>query len=138
MNGNAEAARAWLKKAESDLVAAELCLSAKKALDAACFHCQQAAEKSLKAWLVAHGTAFPFVHDIGRLITACATVNPAFEAIREQAIRLTPFAVEMRYDAEFWPSFEDARGGAGSGPKNSPTGYRTLVANVMSQKKGQS
>lgn len=108
MNGNAEAARAWRQKAESDLAAAELCLAAGKALDAACFHCQQAAEKSLKAWLVARGTAFPFVHDLGRLLALCAQTNPDFEQLRGLALGLTPFAVEMRYDAEFWPALSDA------------------------------
>lgn len=83
MNGNAEAARAWLQKAGSDLAAAELCLAAGQALDAACFHCQQAAEKSLKAWLVVHETAFPFVHDLSKLLTLCAQVNPEFERVRE-------------------------------------------------------
>lgn len=108
MNGNAEAARAWLQKAESDLAAAELCLAAETALDAACFHGQQAAEKSLKAWLVARETPFPFVHDLGKLLTLCAQVNPEFERVRELALNLNPFAVEMRYDAEFWPATSDA------------------------------
>lgn len=108
MNGNAEAARAWLHKAESDLAAAELCVAAGKALDAACFHSQQAAEKSLKAWLVASGTAFPFVHDLGKLLTLCAQNDPEFERVRAFALELTPFAVEMRYDAEFWPTANDA------------------------------
>lgn len=108
MNGNAEAAQAWLQKAGSDLTAAELCLAADKALDAACFQCQQAAEKSLKAWLVARETEFPFVHDLGKLVRLCAKVNPEFERLRSLAFGLTPFAVEMRYDAEFWPAKSDA------------------------------
>ncbi|MBA3831912.1 MAG: HEPN domain-containing protein [Chthoniobacterales bacterium] len=47
MNGNPESARAWLQKAGSDLAAADICLAVDKALDAACFHCQQAAEKAV-------------------------------------------------------------------------------------------
>lgn len=108
MNGNAEAARAWLQKAASDLAAAELCLEAGKALDAACFHSQQATEKSLKAWLIARETAFPFLRDLGRLLTLCAKVNPEFDQLRGLALSLNPFAVEMRYDAEFWPAPSDA------------------------------
>ncbi len=107
MNGNGEAARAWLQKAESDIDAAEICLAAGKALDAACFHSQQAAEKSLKAWLIAREMEFPFVHDLGRLVTLCAKVDPEFEQVREAASGLTPFAVETRYDAEFWPTVAD-------------------------------
>lgn len=108
MNGNAEAGRAWLQKAESDLAAAELCVNAGTALDAACFHCQQAAEKSLKAWLVARETTFPFVHDLGKLLTLCSKTTPDFERLRQCALGLTPFAVEMRYDADFWPAASDA------------------------------
>lgn len=109
MNGNGDAARAWLRKAESDLEASELCLAAGKALDAACFHTQQAAEKALKAWLVASGKPFPFVHDLGKLLTLCAQDNPEFERVRALALTLNPFAVEIRYDAEFWPDLGDAR-----------------------------
>ncbi len=32
------------------------------------FHVQQAVEKSLKAWLCALGIAFPFTHDLNRLL----------------------------------------------------------------------
>ncbi len=51
---------------------------------------------------------FPFVHDLGRLLTLCAKMNPDFERLREMALSLTPFAVAMRYDAEFWPARSDA------------------------------
>lgn len=123
MNGNAEAGRAWLQKAESDLAAAELCIAAGKALDAACFHCQQTAEKSFKAWLVARETAFPFVHDLGKLLTLCAKADPALEQLRELALGLGPYAVEMRYDAEFWPTANDAA----EALKAAQTIYRIIV-----------
>jgi HEPN domain-containing protein len=63
MKDDRDVAFAWMRKAESDLENAELCLAAKKSLDAACFHCQQAAEKTLKAFLVANRADFPFIHD---------------------------------------------------------------------------
>ena len=43
--------RSWIRKAESDLAAVELALTAGQALDTACFHAQQAGEKYLKAYL---------------------------------------------------------------------------------------
>ena len=44
--------REWLVKALNDLRTAQLVLSAKPpVLDTGCFHCQQTAEKSLKAFL---------------------------------------------------------------------------------------
>lgn len=108
MNGDAEVARGWLRKADADLAAAEACLGSRKALGAACFHCQQAAEKSLKAWLIAQGAGFPFVHDLRRLLGLCAPIDAAFETLQEKAERLNPYAIEVRYDAEFWPELEAA------------------------------
>ena len=47
-------AQTLLKKAANDLIAADAILSTKRALDIACFHTQQAVEKSLKAVLAYH------------------------------------------------------------------------------------
>jgi len=104
MNGNREAAEGWLRKAESDLANADLCLNNNTALDAACFHCQQAAEKALKAWLVAHDQPFPFRHDLEELIDLCAHQEPRFKEFLDEAAALTPFATGLRYDADFWPT----------------------------------
>jgi HEPN domain-containing protein len=59
MKGKAELVLGWLRKAESDNVALDLTLRA-RALDAACFHAQQAAEKYLKAFLTHHELPFPY------------------------------------------------------------------------------
>ena len=48
MREKADVVRGWLRKAKSDEVALDASLSA-GALDAACFHAQQAAERYLKA-----------------------------------------------------------------------------------------
>ncbi len=108
MRGNGDVARGWLAKGESDLTAAELCVEANRALDAACFHSQQAAEKFLKAWLIAHETEFPFVHDLQRLLSLCAGIDPRFASAEAEALLLTPFAVEMRYRANLWPTHAEA------------------------------
>ena len=47
-------AQTLLKKAANDLIAADAILSTERALDTACFHTQQAVEKSLKAILAYH------------------------------------------------------------------------------------
>lgn len=108
MNGNADAALGWLRKAESDLAAAAALIDSGAALDAACFHCQQAAEKSLKAWLIAGREDFPLVHDLNKLLRLCGATEPGFNQLAEDAAELNPFAVEMRYDVEFWPNPEQA------------------------------
>ena len=51
---------AWLAKADDDLRAARLLILEENALHAAgVYHCQQAAEKAIKAWLTCHDILFP-------------------------------------------------------------------------------
>lgn len=107
MKSNRDVAQGWLRKAESDLVNAELCLAAGKALDTACFHCQQAAEKALKAYLIFHGVAFPFVHDLEKLVKLCIARDQGFAVLSTAAVTLTPYAVALRYDQEFWPTTDE-------------------------------
>ncbi len=109
MKGNTDVAQAWLRKADSDLSNAELCLAAGKALDTACFHCQQAAEKAIKAYLIAENVEFPFIHDLKRLLDCCSRKDPAFEVLIPAALRLNPFAVLTRYDDAFWPGPEEVQ-----------------------------
>ena len=68
MKDQRDLVRGWLRKAESDLAAVELALNAGLALDTACFHAQQGAEKLLKAYLLARGVEFPFTHNLTRLL----------------------------------------------------------------------
>lgn len=109
MKSKVDLVRGRLRKAESDLASADLCLSAGEALDTACFHAQQAAEKCIKAYLTAHEIEFPFIHNLEKLIELCARVDPSFMTIKALGQELTPYAVELRYDEEFWPSGQTAR-----------------------------
>ena len=61
MSENLEIARQWLSKATNDLLNADNNLKSDVVpFDTVCFHCQQAAEKLLKAYLVGNGKPFPF------------------------------------------------------------------------------
>jgi HEPN domain-containing protein len=109
MKTKADLVSGWLLKAESDLTNARMCLAAGQALDTACFHAQQAAEKYIKAYLTAHELDFPFIHNLEKLVELCAQLDPSFLSIKTLSQELTPYAVELRYDDEFWPSVETAR-----------------------------
>ena len=98
--------RGWIGKAESDLATVELCVSSCKSLDVACFHAQQVIEKYLRAYLISRDIDFPFVHDLGKLIGLCATIDPPFQQLVCVVEGMTEYAVELRYDPEFWPPFE--------------------------------
>lgn len=80
-----------------------------KALDTACFHAQQAAEKYLKAFLSFNGVIFPRTHDIEELLVLCAKINKQFLDLIDETIFLTDYAVELRYDVEFWPEDRDVK-----------------------------
>lgn len=107
MKDKAELVRGWLRKAFSDLAAVEGSIQA-RALDAACFHAQQAAEKFLKAFLIHNAIDFPFTHNLSKLLDLCKTCDEVFDGLRVQVSSLTPYAVELRYDHEFWPGQETA------------------------------
>ncbi len=63
-----EDTRAWLARAEADLRAAANEVSADEpVLGDAVFHCQQAAEKAMKAFLTWHDVPFRKTHDLGIL-----------------------------------------------------------------------
>ena len=61
-----EEVRAWLDRAGRDLRAARL-LNTGGAAAESLFHCQQAAEKALKAFLTYHNKTFRKTHDLGDL-----------------------------------------------------------------------
>lgn len=93
--------RDWLRLARQDLLLAERALhQAPPLLEAGGFHCQQAAEKSLKAFLVWHERVFPRTHELASLITLCSQQDATFAELFPLAEELTPFAVEFRYPSD--------------------------------------
>jgi HEPN domain-containing protein len=93
--------KAWLHKANSDLIAAQILIEhSALALGPAAFHCQQTAEKVLKAYLIFKTVSFDRVHNLVYLLDLCETVEPSLAVLREAAERLTPYAVEVRYPGE--------------------------------------
>jgi len=111
MNDSRSHARAWLAKAESDRLAAQRLLKAGGPFDAVCFHAQQACEKALKAVLAWGEGEIPRTHNLEELQVLCTNVlaDPTASAIKAFDLsELTPYAVETRYDAEFWPDRDTA------------------------------
>ena len=64
-----ELVKEWLRKADNDLLNVENNLNSERVpTDTVCFHCQQCAEKYLKAYLVYRKIEFPNIHNLLRLI----------------------------------------------------------------------
>ncbi len=91
-----EVTQAWLTKAHEDLLAAELLLGG-DLTDAACFHGQQAAEKSLKGLLEEWGERIPRTYDLDALVCVVAELESVPDNVREAATFLGGFGVAVRY-----------------------------------------
>ena len=103
--------RSWLTKAASDLRSARVLGSADDApLDTAIYHCQQTAEKAVKAFLVSKEISPEKTHDIRKLTLEAAIHEPRFNEVMDMAVALTPYAWEFRYPddlAETYPTREE-------------------------------
>ena len=86
-----------LQSAERDLEALQVMCQLDKVSDEVFgFHVQQAAEKSLKAWLALLGQVYPLTHNIELLLDLLDDRGVATEPFRK-LIEYTPYAVEFRY-----------------------------------------
>lgn len=92
----------WLRKARQDLEAAAWLLESPRALNGAVgFHSQQAAEKTLKAYLTWIEEPFEKTHSLVALVGLCLKFNTDFVELRTAATTLTPYAVTTRYPGDF-------------------------------------
>ena len=93
--------QAWLIRARNDLGLAEFTFQERSdLLDTAAYHCQQAAEKSVKAILVSQNLQVPKTHDIRRLIQQAIAAVSGFGVFLNDADLLTPLATEFRYPSD--------------------------------------
>jgi len=90
--------RLWVKKAEDDFKSAEaLAAGPIPRHDQVAFHCQQAAEKYLKAILNEDSLAIPKTHDLEVLLDLLLPTYPGLKSHRRGLAALTNFAVAVRY-----------------------------------------
>lgn len=93
----------WLAKADEDYLFTEKHLRDEDSFFAPlCFHCQQAVEKYLKAYIVANGLLFQKIHDLNELCAVCQEKEAAFEDIRDECALLSRYYTDTRYPA-VWP-----------------------------------
>ena len=88
----------WLIKAGNDLRTSRTMLTTDPPVtDVVCFHAQQCAEKSLKAFLVFADIHIEKTHYLPRLLELCKGADPAFDELKDAAAELTDYAVAGRY-----------------------------------------
>lgn len=97
----------WIEKADNDYLSAKRLVEYQPLiLDTACFHCQQAIEKYLKAYLVFLDIDFPKTHDLNVLLKLITDVDEFFNEIDFKD--LPQFAVGIRYpDSYLIPEPDD-------------------------------
>jgi HEPN domain-containing protein len=69
----------------------------RKPFEIICYHCQQSAEKSLKAFLCASGVDIPKTHDTGILCRMCSVLDSLFLKYMISCEELAIYATETRY-----------------------------------------
>ena len=93
--------RSWLLKAWKDLAVAKYELQATPPFsEDILFHSQQAAEKSLKAFLSWHRIPFRKTHNLVELGEACCQLDQSLESLLSRAAPLTEYAWKFRYPGD--------------------------------------
>lgn len=100
----------WIHKARNDLGMAKLALDNEaEYTDAICFHCQQAVEKYLKAYLIDQDISFKRTHSLSYLLDLMHDIENVSESLYQQAEILESYAVEIRYPDDWYePTKEEA------------------------------
>ena len=90
----------WIEKADEDLLVVHQLIEAGSiARGTIGFHCQQAAEKYLKAFIIFHGIEPERTHNLEFLLSRCSEIDTSFSSI--DPMNLTDYGVEARYPGDF-------------------------------------
>ena len=89
----------WLRYAEMDLTTAIFDFENMypAPLEIICYHCQQAAEKFLKAVIVSFDKEVEKTHDLSKLLNVLEGFVPVSVDMRQLAVSLTQLATKTRY-----------------------------------------
>ncbi len=88
----------WLRHVDLDLRGAAVDMAAEPPLlEDVVFHCQQAVEKVLKAFLTWHEVSFRKTHNLNEVGAQCGEVDPSLALLAERARPLTVYAWKFRY-----------------------------------------
>lgn len=91
----------WLRFARDDLEAAEYLLGMQpRKIEIICYHCQQCAEKALKAGLALFDDDIPRTHSLGTLLKACSLRFEQLHQLVACVALLQPYAISVRYPYE--------------------------------------
>ena len=88
----------WKRYAKQDLASASYLQAMRpQPIEIICYHCQQSAEKYLKAFLALQGATITKTHDLIALDKTCSGYDSDFTIIAEECLGLTDYGVQSRY-----------------------------------------
>lgn len=100
----------WLNYAERDFASAQYLQGMyPPPLEIICYHCQQSAEKFLKAFLIKSGKEPKRTHDLDELYKECIKINEKLMVIEENCAKLTDFSVNTRYPYDLDLNLDDVK-----------------------------
>jgi len=107
MNAPLDETKEWLYFAGEDIRSAHL-LNKEGIFSQACYHAQQCAEKSLKAYVVWKGGQVKRTHDLNVLMNECRSLGGNELSVSEEGLDyLNKFYVPMRYPDAFLGSLPE-------------------------------
>jgi HEPN domain-containing protein len=106
MMQNKEVVKEWIDKAEEDFGFASISIEYTDYFAQICFHFQQAAEKYLKAFIIANKLEFRSIHNLLELLEICREKKSSIAEIEEDCRYLNPFYIDTRYPVH-WPTHYD-------------------------------
>ena len=109
--GKADILQQWLDKANDDLRVAEYLSTMHHPTpdEIICFHCQQSAEKYLKAFIFTHDIEPEKTHDLEELLNICLKYNTSFSLILSKLQFLNEYAVMPRYPNQLQITIDDMK-----------------------------
>ena len=106
-----ELVKDWLTRAHQDLRAARILAGVEDApLDVAIYHCQQAGEKAVKAFLQWRDEPFAKTHNLRALVIQAISLDKGFEAFEKPAEILTPYVSRVSLSRRRGRTYANARG----------------------------
>jgi len=88
----------WIDYTQRDLESAKHLLSMRPIpLEIVCYHCQQAAEKFLKSFLISNSEQIKRTHDLQYLCKLCIKFDSSFSTLEDACIDLTEYGIQARY-----------------------------------------
>lgn len=90
----------WLDKAEEDFQFADSVIEETPFHAQICFHFHQAAEKYLKAFIIAQDLDFKKIHDLPVLLKLCSASESNLQLIEEDCKFLNRYYIDTRYPVQ--------------------------------------